>query len=159
MAKGRLVSCHNKWVHFDGTVPHQTMPFTGSRITIVYFTRRGWIRVDPPVKDYMHKIGFNVPTADYLGEGRDEADDIMEGATVVPKSQVVVPEDDELDEDETVDIVMRENLDSAAWKGRTWAELFRNFVGADWDEECVDQERPLGIRFFGGGGGAPYFAL
>ena len=75
----------------------------------------------------------------------------MEGATVVPKSQVVVPEDDELDEDETVDIVMRENLDSAAWKGRTWAELFRNFVGADWDEECVDQERPLGIRFFGGG--------
>ena len=103
--------------------------------------------MDPPVKDYMQKIGFYVPTVDYLSEGRDEAVVIMEVAFGF------VPEDDELVEDETVDVVMRESLDSAVWKGRTWAELFRYFVGADWDEECVDQVRPFGIRFFDGGGG------
>lgn len=39
--KGRLEDCHNKWVKFDGNTPHMTMPYKGSRISLVFFTRRG----------------------------------------------------------------------------------------------------------------------
>ena len=51
--RGRLEDCKNKWVKFDGNTPHMTMPYTGflvsmsaliwrgSRISIVFFTRRG----------------------------------------------------------------------------------------------------------------------
>ena len=122
------MSCHNKWVHFDGTVRHQRSPHHHRVLHQERVDTSG-----STVKDHMKKIGFNVPTADFLGEGRDKADDIMEGATVVPQSRVVVPEDDELDEDETVDVAMREIWTvqrGRAGRGRTLPELRWSALGS-----------------------------
>lgn len=36
---GQVHSIHNKWVQFDGRVPHAALPFTGTRISLVFFCR------------------------------------------------------------------------------------------------------------------------
>ena len=37
--RGRLVDIRKQWFKFDGNVPHVLMPFTGSRVSLVFFTR------------------------------------------------------------------------------------------------------------------------
>ena len=49
---GKVWDCHHKWVVFDGTIPHMTMPFVGKRYTIVYFTGKIWLSTKP------HNVGF-----------------------------------------------------------------------------------------------------
>ena len=36
--KGAL-DCRNKWHEFDGNLPHCTLPFTGTRYTLIYFVQ------------------------------------------------------------------------------------------------------------------------
>merc|ERR1719272_197390 len=64
MVRGRLHSCHNKWLKFNGTVPHATMPFTGSRISLVYFSRKGCLRIMPDSRELLERMNFMLP-----GEG------------------------------------------------------------------------------------------
>jgi len=32
------IDCHNRWLSFDGNIPHCTLPFTGTRYSLIYFT-------------------------------------------------------------------------------------------------------------------------
>lgn len=36
------MDCHNKWVTFDGNVPHCTMPYRGTRYTLIYFIQQSY---------------------------------------------------------------------------------------------------------------------
>eukprot|EP01048_Picozoa_sp_COSAG05_P012980 COSAG05_NODE_1341_length_5140_cov_4.176949_6_plen_517_part_00 len=36
------VQCHNKWVQFDGNIPHCTLPYTGTRYTLIYFSNQSY---------------------------------------------------------------------------------------------------------------------
>ena len=47
MTGGRLrclppVQCHDEWVRFDGNIPHCTLPYTGTRYTLIYFTHQSY---------------------------------------------------------------------------------------------------------------------
>ena len=41
--RGKLIDIKGTWHNFDGNTPHMTMPFCGSRISIVFFTRKKWL--------------------------------------------------------------------------------------------------------------------
>ena len=54
-------SCRNKFCFFDGNEPHGTMPFRGTRYTLVYFTQQRYphmLEVDQPL---LRCIGFPTP--------------------------------------------------------------------------------------------------
>ena len=36
------VDCKHKWQRFDGNVPHCTMPYTGTRYTLIYFSQQSF---------------------------------------------------------------------------------------------------------------------
>jgi hypothetical protein len=36
------VQCHDKWVQFDGNLPHCTLPYTGTRYTLIYFSNQSY---------------------------------------------------------------------------------------------------------------------
>lgn len=62
--RGRAVSCKNTWVKFNGNVPHATMPFTGARISIVYFSHRRWWSATSELRERLEKLGFQLPEQD-----------------------------------------------------------------------------------------------
>ena len=37
--------CKNNFVDMDGNVPHATLPFAGTRYTLVYFSHQSWKKV------------------------------------------------------------------------------------------------------------------
>jgi len=58
---GNVYDVHNSWHTLDGNVPHQTMPFEGSRISLVVFTRSEWPRVNPIAKKCLQALGGQLP--------------------------------------------------------------------------------------------------
>jgi hypothetical protein len=36
------MDCHNKWLTFDGNIPHCTLPYSGTRYTLIYFTQQSY---------------------------------------------------------------------------------------------------------------------
>ena len=42
------------------------MPFEGTRISIVLFSRRGWLEAVPQVQDKLRSAGINLPEQDYV---------------------------------------------------------------------------------------------
>ena len=43
--KRGAVACHDEWVNFDGNEPHCTLPYTGTRYTLIYFTHQSYSRL------------------------------------------------------------------------------------------------------------------
>ena len=52
-----------KCFEFDGNVPHMTMPFYGSRYSLVFFERRSSAEASQRQKDELLRLGF--PLADW----------------------------------------------------------------------------------------------
>jgi hypothetical protein len=60
------VDCNRKWILFDGNVPHCTLPYTGTRYTLIYFaqqsfSRLGAMRPHGDDKQWMAQCGFPMP--------------------------------------------------------------------------------------------------
>ena len=54
---------------FDGNVPHCTLSCTGTRITLVYFTRKRWLAAETEVLEQLGNLGIRIPGAEYLQRG------------------------------------------------------------------------------------------
>eukprot|EP00434_Breviolum_minutum_P039609 symbB.v1.2.035177.t2/scaffold4679.1/size42772/5 len=119
-----------------------------SRISIVFFTRRGWLTMLPETKESLEDSGFLLPGEEFLDlstvkqevkSEEPEAKDAKEVKRVVPrapKMQEVKEEpisEDEVDEDEEVDQEMRAEQDAATWPSHDWGARLRthlkNFTG------------------------------
>ena len=60
------VDCRHKWVLFDGNIPHCTLPYTGTRYTLIYFSQQsfrllGHIGNNRSHKATLMKLGFPFP--------------------------------------------------------------------------------------------------
>lgn len=62
VVKGTLHDVKNKWVHFNGRVPHCTMPFEGKRYALVFFIHNCTGRLkDTNLAKTMDELGFTMP--------------------------------------------------------------------------------------------------
>ncbi|CAE7031882.1 lkhA [Symbiodinium sp. CCMP2592] len=153
---GRLEDCRNKWLKFDGNTPHMTMPYTGSRISIVYFTRKGWLTMLPETKDTLETSGFMLPGEDYQSLCTTKEDPQAQAKKVAKaprriasaQDQIAIDSDDEVDEDEQVDEVLRAEQDSAAWPSGEWARALRRFL-YDSSSKLVDDAHELNVTICG----------
>jgi hypothetical protein len=50
-----------KWRTFDGCSFHATLPFTGTRYTVIYFTARSWPGINGVDRSSMESLGFHFP--------------------------------------------------------------------------------------------------
>mmetsp|Transcript_12500 Transcript_12500/g.16817 ORF Transcript_12500/g.16817 Transcript_12500/m.16817 type:complete len:647 (+) Transcript_12500:780-2720(+) len=55
------LDCRKKWIHFDGNVPHQTLPFSGTRYTLIYFTHCSQSMLPKSERTYLTQLGFPLP--------------------------------------------------------------------------------------------------
>jgi len=56
-----LLDVWNKWVEFDGNVPHFTNVFTGRRYTLIFFVHQSYQLLRKIDKQYLQRLGFNFP--------------------------------------------------------------------------------------------------
>ena len=70
--QGKL-DCHDEWVTFDGNIPHCTLPYKGTRYTLIYFTQMSY-----------HLLGRAVLIQDHKGSWRDGT--IQEGHHLKPNT-------------------------------------------------------------------------
>ena len=63
--KGRVANIKEKWLGFDGNLPHKVLPFQGRRYTLVFFSKlRGWsVGLTPDSKHakVLLDLGFPLP--------------------------------------------------------------------------------------------------
>ena len=52
---------------------------------------------------------------------------------------------DEIDEDEQMDNVMRQDLDSSNWRAYQWSALVHDHPGVTWISGCIDEDKPVGV--------------
>ena len=56
----------HEWQSFDGNMPHCTLPFTGTRYTLIYHTNRSHYRMDGESWHFLEKeLGFPMPPKDF----------------------------------------------------------------------------------------------
>jgi hypothetical protein len=60
------VDCRHKWVLFDGNIPHCTLPYTGTRYTLIYFSQQSFRLLGHVGNNRSHKatlmqLGFPFP--------------------------------------------------------------------------------------------------
>ncbi|CAK0814276.1 unnamed protein product, partial [Prorocentrum cordatum] len=53
MAPGFVVDIKDRWLRFDGTIPHMALDFEGTRISIVYFSRKGSLQANPESESFL----------------------------------------------------------------------------------------------------------
>tara|TARA_Y100001973_G_C5172768_1_gene320075 strand:+ start:165 stop:929 length:765 start_codon:yes stop_codon:yes gene_type:complete len=59
------VKTKNKFIFFNGNVPHMTLPYSGKRYSIVYFTHtsaKSVLYKNPKDVNHIKKMGYNVPS-------------------------------------------------------------------------------------------------
>ena len=69
VVKGSSTSIKYKFFSFDGNNPHATLPFSGERMTMVYFSHGCWTRAadDSALRLNLRKLGFKLPSYQYCG--------------------------------------------------------------------------------------------
>jgi hypothetical protein len=60
------VNCKHRWQLFDGNIPHLTLPYTGTRYTLIYFSQQsfkllGKVGNNRSHRDIMMRLGFPFP--------------------------------------------------------------------------------------------------
>ena len=55
------LDCHNKWVCFDGNIPHRTLPFAGTRYTLIFYTQQSYSRLGGTDRAFLEDVGFTFP--------------------------------------------------------------------------------------------------
>ena len=63
---GAVCSIKNRWLRFDGTVPHFTLPFKGERFSVVLFVNKQWDhtilqRSSGALREQLLGLGFRPP--------------------------------------------------------------------------------------------------
>ena len=66
---GVSVDTRNKFLQFDGRLLHFVRPFVGNRMSIIWFTSKGFGAATSETKDKLQELGFPTPDAQ-----QDEAD-------------------------------------------------------------------------------------
>ncbi len=56
--RGKIFNTKNKWLQFDGTNPHMTTPYKGTRYSVIFFNRKGVKKIDRRAKHFLKKLGF-----------------------------------------------------------------------------------------------------
>jgi hypothetical protein len=60
--QAEAVVVKDKWHSFDGNMPHCTLPYKGTRYTLIYFTQRSHHKIDNESKTFLTKtVGFPFP--------------------------------------------------------------------------------------------------
>ncbi len=59
--QGSVTSIKHAPFQFDATRPHRVFPFTGSRMSAVYFTRKEWRLASDEIRDALLSLGFHLP--------------------------------------------------------------------------------------------------
>eukprot|EP00929_Paragymnodinium_shiwhaense_P047967 TRINITY_DN24322_c0_g1_i1.p1 TRINITY_DN24322_c0_g1~~TRINITY_DN24322_c0_g1_i1.p1 ORF type:complete len:2197 (-),score=461.11 TRINITY_DN24322_c0_g1_i1:336-6926(-) len=121
---GRTFDCKNKWVRFNGNTPHGTLPFSGTRITMVFFARRGFMRMSAQTRQDLTTAGFRLPEADYMRMSTvlDESGSKVETTGNVEDQKVI---GNEVEETEQVVSEMQKKMLRADWAASDWASTFR----------------------------------
>lgn len=57
-------SCKGRWVRFDGNEPHCTLPFRGTRYTIVYYLQQSWRKLQPRFAAEAAALNLRFPPRD-----------------------------------------------------------------------------------------------
>ncbi|CAE8711077.1 unnamed protein product, partial [Polarella glacialis] len=142
---GKLHDIKNKWFYFLGQVPHTAMPFTGVwRISLVYFTRKGSLKIGEEIAAEIRGYGFKLPDEAWLTRTAPS------GSTVGPRgvvtkacrmSDVQQQEDaadsseDEVDEDENMHRADDDEEGAGpCLRAADWAQRFRELLGVAWDQ-------------------------
>lgn len=65
---GKTHDIKGKWLRFDGRVPHCALPFKAgnTRISLVYFSRKGCQALTADARQYLLAIGFPLPDSSWL---------------------------------------------------------------------------------------------
>ena len=53
-----------KFIEFDGNVPHATLPFAGTRYTLVFFSHSSWAKAKPVDQLQLRNCGFPLPKSE-----------------------------------------------------------------------------------------------
>lgn len=56
--------CKGRWVRFDGNEPHCTLPFRGTRYTIVYYLQQSWRKLQPRFAAEAAALNLRFPPRD-----------------------------------------------------------------------------------------------
>ena len=70
--RGKKLSIKHVFILFDGNRPHAVFPFNGTRMSLVFFTRKNWMKMDANCRQAALENGFNIPDADYMACGTDQ---------------------------------------------------------------------------------------
>ena len=58
------VSVRRQWRRFDGNMPHCTLPYSGTRYTLIFYTQQSYALMEPATRQYLEaELGFPVPKA------------------------------------------------------------------------------------------------
>ena len=57
-------SVKEKFIEFDGNVPHATLPFAGTRYTLVFFSHSSWAKAKPMDQLQLRNYGFPLPKSE-----------------------------------------------------------------------------------------------
>lgn len=58
---GDLHDLKHKWVKFNGCLPHCVLPFTGTRVSLIFFKHKHAKAVDKATRNQLMKLGFPRP--------------------------------------------------------------------------------------------------
>ena len=119
--RGRWLDIHNKWARFDGNVPLVDASFTGTRISLVFFTRKDWLNMEPEVKQQLEGIGMPLPDESWMAKDTSNVQDVRTAAQP-PRSLndggQPEPEDTDEEVDENVSAHL-EGREKAVW---SWSQ-------------------------------------
>jgi len=138
LVKGKISNINGTWKRFDGTVPHRVLPFKGSRISIVYFTRSKYMTMKQEDRDRLaNEFGFPLPGEEWekMAGVKREFQKAGAGGSKVGTSgnkrqrvEEIAPED-EVDEDEMMDAQLNIVENGIVWHAADWSTLFLTTLG------------------------------
>lgn len=146
--RGKLHNIRYKWLRFDGNTPHAVLPFSGTRLSIVYFTRNGWLNMKPDFRTTLETVfGFPIPGEDALKQCTAKENFVGQGADEGPESkrartQEEMKERDEPDEEERFDAALS-NIEEghSEWKAADWADKFKRLLQLAWGDKNLGQKK------------------
>ena len=74
---GKTIDIKNNWTKFDGNLPHEAEPFSGTRISLVFFTVKGFRTMLDTDRKTLTDFEFPLPLPDKDYKGTDEGDMIQ----------------------------------------------------------------------------------
>jgi len=112
--QGTLHDVKNRWLQFDGRVPHCAMDFRGERYSLVFFSRSRFEHLANEHRERLQSNGFPLPTAPFA-----EAGGLLESLRYKAPPEL---EGDDSDEEEEGLIEALSQHEASSWIGCDWAQ-------------------------------------